>query len=652
LPRESDEDGGSAGRVTPRTRFVLLVGLSALLVLWFVGTKGVMPRPVRAVVTFGLAGVIMFIATSSPSFFRRFVGETTPGSLGAIRMLTCLVVLVNTLLEDLSSIALLPPETNVSHGLMRFVYALPIGFDRLLTSATGLWAFQLITELIVFLGVVGWHTRIVVPLGAACHFVLGGILRDYSFDWHQGWVPLYLMMVLSFTPCGDGWSVDRMRSVYRGRPVPDADRASAVYGWSRYVCWVVIAAPYVESGLAKLRFGGLSWFSASNMRNILYESTLMPREFDWQPALYLAALPDIVFSLLALVSVVGEASFGLVLFSRVARRILPIAMVMMHLGILALQKILFLDLMLLQLTFIDFREVRMRLAKRLAVSRGRIHVAYDETVPFWRRAIRVLACLDLFGRLDWAPAPEPRSVEPGGLRVIWRGRTYGGAAAYRIIARAIPLLWVFVPFLYVPGFYAVGRVAWRYASRRSRLATAPSASVPASGAGGSGVERSAHRWRFPLVVSGWVLVSMVVWTYRIEYYPLTSWHLFVIPNTSGRVTYNKVVARLESGEVVPMRLEEGIAAMRFDGRYAPFLSMCFRRGHRRPPNPRIHDIDMCRKFLIASGSAYNRKAPPGTKVIQLEIQAWEWDFGTHPLDPEYGRLVDRFAIDIGTERGS
>jgi hypothetical protein len=151
---------------------------------------------------------------------------------------------------------------------------------------------------ILFLGVLGWHTRIVIPLGALCHLLIGGILRDYSFDWHQGWVPLYLMAILSFTPCGDGWSVDRLRRVYAGRPVPETDYASAVYGWARYMCWAAIALPYVESGLSKLRHGGLSWWSASNMRNFLYTETLRPREFDWRLSLYLAPAPDIVFSLL------------------------------------------------------------------------------------------------------------------------------------------------------------------------------------------------------------------------------------------------------------------------------------------------------------------------------------------------------------------
>jgi hypothetical protein len=35
----------------------------------------------------------------------------------------------------------------------------------------------------------------------------------------------------------------------------DAERALPIYGWSRYVCWVMIALPYVAAGLSKLRHG-------------------------------------------------------------------------------------------------------------------------------------------------------------------------------------------------------------------------------------------------------------------------------------------------------------------------------------------------------------------------------------------------------------
>jgi len=103
--------------------------------------------------------------------------------------------------EDLGSIAWLPPELRHPRGLLGYLYALPIGLDRLVTSEVSLRTFQLLTEVLLFLGIIGWRTRVVIPLGALCYFLLLGILIDYSFFWHQNLLPLYVMIVLSFTPC-------------------------------------------------------------------------------------------------------------------------------------------------------------------------------------------------------------------------------------------------------------------------------------------------------------------------------------------------------------------------------------------------------------------------------------------------------------------
>src|SRR4029450_10261591 len=196
----------------------------------------------------------------------------------AIRMWTCLILLLGLLIEDLPSIALLPPELRQSLGLTKYLYTL-LGFERLVTSEAALRAFQWLTELTLFLGLVGWRTRLVIPLGALCAFVFFGILIDYSFFWHQNLVPIYLMIVLSFTPCGDGWSIDRLRKISQGKAVPDAAGVSPSYGWSRYTCWVILAWPYVANGLSKLEGGGLYWWNATNMRTHLYTQTLSPREF-------------------------------------------------------------------------------------------------------------------------------------------------------------------------------------------------------------------------------------------------------------------------------------------------------------------------------------------------------------------------------------
>src|SRR5436190_1036410 len=142
---------------------------------------------------------------------------------GEIRLLLVLMalflvwIIFTTLWEDLGSIAWLPAELRHPRGLLGYLYTLPIGFETLVTSEMSLRTFQFLTELLLFLGLIGWRTRVVLPLGALCYFLLLGILIDYSFFWHQNLVPLYVMIVLSFTPCGDGWSVDRLWKISQGR---------------------------------------------------------------------------------------------------------------------------------------------------------------------------------------------------------------------------------------------------------------------------------------------------------------------------------------------------------------------------------------------------------------------------------------------------
>ena len=168
-----------------------------------------------------LASLIAFFTLarvfSKETFFRRCVRNATPGTLGAIRMWVCLILLMTTMWDDLGSIALLPPEYRLPMGVMRLLEILPTGYDRFLTSETGLRALQRVTELLLFLGAIGWNTRIVLPLCACGALVMNGILREFTGYWHQNLVPIYVLIVLSFTRCADGWSWDRLRRIAQGR---------------------------------------------------------------------------------------------------------------------------------------------------------------------------------------------------------------------------------------------------------------------------------------------------------------------------------------------------------------------------------------------------------------------------------------------------
>jgi predicted DCC family thiol-disulfide oxidoreductase YuxK len=599
---------------------------------------------------------------SSPAFFRKFVGEATAGSLGAIRMWTCAVLLLMIFLEDLPSIALLPVETRSGEGMLEYFYRLPIGLDRFVTSETSLGVFQLLTEVLLFFGIIGWLTRIMIPLATFCHFLLLGILIDYSFFWHQNLVLLCVMLVLSFTPCGDGWSVDRLWKIYRGRAVADADRTSPVYGWSRYACWAMIAWPYVANGLSKLQDGGLFWWNPINLRTNLYMDTLKPREYDWVLSLHLTHAPDILFALMGLFTLFSETFFGLVLFSRVARRIFPIAAIMMHIGIFLLQKILFLDLILLQLVFFDFTAIRKAIGGRLAIKRGRLQLLYDGLCPLCCRTVRLLAGFDLFTRLEFLDFRRldlndynrrlglklaSRDLEEE-MYVIFQGKAYRGFYGYRRIASALPVLWPLAPWLFLPGISSLGELVYGYVARnRLRFlwcdAHCPVQSSVEGESGKITTPRAAARgFSYPLAVSGIIVVSMLCWFYRIEFYPFTSWHLYSGSNTSGKVEYLKVFAQRESGVSSRARFEDTIGALGWDARYSPHLDNCF--------GERPSDVESCKKFLTAAASAYNKKAQPGERLTQYELQLWRWDFLSYPSDPNYGKLTDRFAFEINTGR--
>jgi predicted DCC family thiol-disulfide oxidoreductase YuxK len=609
-----------------------------------------------------LGFLLIVLVISSPAFSRRIVGEATPGSLGAIRMWTCSILLLTTLWEDLGSIAWLPAELRHPRGMLGYLYTLPIGFERLVASEISLRAFQILTELLLFLGLVGWRTRVVIPLGALCHFLLLGILIDYSFFWHQNLVPLYVMIVLSFTPCGDGWSVDRLWKIYQGRAVPDAGRQSPVYGWARYACWAMIALPYVASGLSKLLDGGLFWWNPANMRAKLYMDTLNPREFDWAFSLHLAHASDLFFSLVGLLGLFSEIFFGLVLFSRVARRIFPVAAIMMHTGILLLQRILFFDLMLLQFVFFDFTPIRKAISSQLASKRGRLQVLYDGLCPLCRRTVRLLACFDLFTRLEFLDFRRldlhdynrrlglnlaPRDLEEE-MSVIFRGQTHRGFYGYRRIALAVPVFWPLAPWLFLPGVASLGVWVYGYVARnRLRFLSCDSrCPVQPSEEGESAkvttIDDAARGFGYALAVSGIIVAVLLCWFYRIEFYPLTSWHLYADSETSGKVEYWKVFAQRESDVSSRARLEDAIGALALDGRYAPYLEKCFRE--------QPGDVEICKKFLRAAAAAYNKKAQPGERVTQYEIQVWSWDFLAYPADPNYGKLIDSFAFEINTGR--
>jgi hypothetical protein len=104
---------------------------------------------------------------------------------------------------------------------------------------------------------------------------------------------------------------------------------------------------------------------------------------------------------------------------------------------------------------------------------------------------------------------------------------------------------------------------------------------------------------------------------------------------SGVLHWYAVRATYESGIVAKAPIEAAIPALR-DARYRRLVRLGF--GPKARPTAEL--------FLHAFVTAHNREAPPGERIIAVEVQRWRWDFARDPHALEHGVLEEGYGISI------
>jgi hypothetical protein len=261
-------------------RFVVIIGCA--LVIWLAGALIVAPLSVQWIDATGPIGrllaayreatrdgvlillafglVVPACAALQPRRLAHTIQPATAQALGAMRLWIATILLASILWEDLASSAWLPRAMMdiERHWLMGVLHALPLRFADFLASYTALRLFETATATVLGMAAVGLFTRWSVPAGAVLYLVATSILRAYSWTYHTGLLPLYALLLLSFTPCGDALSVDRWLRARRGDTLVDPDQPRLRYGVGRMLVWMAIAIPYTLAGLSKLRNSGYS----------------------------------------------------------------------------------------------------------------------------------------------------------------------------------------------------------------------------------------------------------------------------------------------------------------------------------------------------------------------------------------------------------
>jgi predicted DCC family thiol-disulfide oxidoreductase YuxK len=227
-------------------------------------------------------------------------------------------------------------------------------YDQLLTPQ-GMTILKWTMVFSLSLSTIGYLTPLTTKTSALLVLFYQGLLRSFGHFNHDEMLGIYYLIILAFSPCGDGFSVDSL-------PGRRTKKPEFAYGFPILLMWLLMAWVYFSSALIKLRVAGLSYFGADNLPSLAIMHSLdnlhdtQFRFAFWLPAIR-QYFPFAVGFILA-----WELLFPLAVFwKRVRWYFLGIGVVF-HLSTLFLLNIFFPYQLAMYLVFVDWPRFTSRLA--------------------------------------------------------------------------------------------------------------------------------------------------------------------------------------------------------------------------------------------------------------------------------------------------
>ncbi len=374
-------------------------------------------------------------------------------------------------------------------GSVSDVFWMPIWvFERLglpSLNTEALAVLQFWWKVALAMSAVGLWTR----LSMAVSFIAGAYLlalpHNFGHTYHFDALLVFVMGVLAASRAGDSWSIDALVTAYR-RPHTDRPPTSGEFTWPIRAVWVLMALVFMAAGLSKLRHAGISWVLSETMRTTLVKAHYSLSDADpfvsW--GLVLAGYwwaPRVIAAL----SLAVELLFPLSLISARARAVLVPAAAGMLISIRTLMGPTFGGFLVANVFWIPWRAIGARVRARLAL-REPIVVLFDGGCETCTGTAAVLSRLDLLGRVsfldasrDWSAIRQRFGVLDRHVRldemhaVTNTGEILCGFDLYRRLAQVLPLGWIVLPVLAVPGVPHLGQTVYRRVAARRHRTVSP-----------------------------------------------------------------------------------------------------------------------------------------------------------------------------------
>jgi predicted DCC family thiol-disulfide oxidoreductase YuxK len=367
-------------------------------------------------------------------------------------------------------------------GASSNVFWMPIWlFDRFnlpQLSSDALHVIQIVWKLALVLGAIGLFSRAAMVVAFVLGIYLLGLPHNFGQTQHFDTLAVFVLGAFAISRAADAWSIDALIAAAR-RQSADPPAPSGEYTWPIRYVWVAMALIFCAAGISKLRQSGLEWIFSDNLAMLLrrQQYNLSDGEPLTSWGLVVANHPWLAQTMAA-VSVSVETLFPLSLFSRYARAVLVPAALMFLIGIRVLMGPTFEQFMICFVFWVPWDRLRAAVRSRLSAQPARL-VLYDGGCGLCSRTVVVLARLDLLRRLrfvdvtaDWdgVSANHPgldRDACLADMHVLTTdGCISRGFDAYRSIAWVLPLGWLVLPWLYIPGVPTVGRRAYGFIAAR------------------------------------------------------------------------------------------------------------------------------------------------------------------------------------------
>jgi hypothetical protein len=279
---------------------------------------------------------------------------TEASALGVIRAGVHGVFLLSILLTSFTTLGQLPLTIMRPAGAMGF---LSWDFYERLVTPGAMATLKGLMLLSLLASTAGYLTSVSTRTSALLVLFYQGLLRSFGHFNHDELIAVYFLVVLAFTPCGEGFAVDSLPGTKRRRPHAFA------YGYPILLMQILLAWTYFSSALLKLRVRGLDYLSGETLPVLAITHSLDNlHDTQFRLAFWLPQMRPVLPLALALV-MLWELLFPLAVCWKRARRWLLGAGVLFHLSTLFLMNIFFPYQLAMYLVFVNWPRVNARLAR-------------------------------------------------------------------------------------------------------------------------------------------------------------------------------------------------------------------------------------------------------------------------------------------------